>query len=131
MNTGKNDLGDATVTHVFYSNRRFERAWRSIGTFSVCRSYSLLLPDGILQCGASVARGCYSGRQKVQRGSQIYFGVKDIQSVYSSLAHRRRFKGATARRESISLIGKCGSQSLLIQTASARANERSNRSSDV
>ena len=38
------------------------------------------------QCGAvRLLVGVTPAGQKVQRGSQIYFGVKDIQSVYSSL----------------------------------------------
>jgi predicted enzyme related to lactoylglutathione lyase len=39
------------------------------------------------QCGAvRLLVGVTPAGQKVQRGSQIYFGVKDIQSVYSSLS---------------------------------------------
>jgi methylmalonyl-CoA/ethylmalonyl-CoA epimerase len=38
------------------------------------------------QCGAvRLLVGVTPAGQKVQRGSQIYFGVKDIQSVYSFL----------------------------------------------
>ena len=56
--------------------------------FSVYRFYSLLLPQmAFFQCGAvRLLVGVTPPDQKVQRGSQIYFGVKDIQSVYSSLS---------------------------------------------
>jgi len=39
------------------------------------------------QCGSvRLLVGVTPAGQKAQRGSQIYFGVKDIQSVYSSLS---------------------------------------------
>jgi len=48
------------------------------------------------QCGAvRLLVGVTPAGQKVQRGSAIYFGVKDIQAVYASLAGQGvQFKAA-------------------------------------
>ena len=61
-------------------------AWRFIATFSGSSAFRWAPQMAFSQCGAvRLLVGVTPAGQKVQRGSAIYFAVKDIQAVYSSL----------------------------------------------
>ena len=85
---GKMNLADATVTQLLIPIDDFERG---VAFYRDVLGLSLLFAAppqmAFFQCGAvRLLVGVTPAGQKVQRGSQIYFGVKDIQSVYSSLS---------------------------------------------
>jgi predicted enzyme related to lactoylglutathione lyase len=81
------NLADATVTQLLIPIDDFERG---VAFYRDVLGLPLLLAAppqmAFFQCGAvRLLVGVTPVGQKVQRGSQIYFGVKDIQSIYSSL----------------------------------------------
>jgi predicted enzyme related to lactoylglutathione lyase len=81
------NLVDAIVTQLLIPIDDFERGitfYRDV----LCLPFLFAAPPqmAFFQCGSvRLLLGVTPAGQKVQRGSQIYFGVKDIQSVYSSL----------------------------------------------
>ena len=82
------NLADATVTQVLIPIDDFERG---VAFYRDVLGLPLLFAAppqmAFFQCGAvRLLVGVTPAGQNVQRGSQIYFGVKDIQSVYSSLS---------------------------------------------
>jgi predicted enzyme related to lactoylglutathione lyase len=88
MNMGKMNLADATVTQLLIPIDDFERG---VAFYRDVLGLPLLFAAppqmAFFQCGAvRLLVGVTPAGQKVQRGSQIYFGVKDIQSAYSSLS---------------------------------------------
>jgi methylmalonyl-CoA/ethylmalonyl-CoA epimerase len=61
-------------------------AWPFTATFGIPLLFTAPPQMAFFQCGAvRLLAGVTPAGQKAQRGSQIYFAVKDIQSVYSSL----------------------------------------------
>ena len=81
------NLADATVTQLLIPIDDFERG---VAFYRDVLGLPLLFAAppqmAFFQCGAvRLLVGVTPVGQKVQRGSQIYFGVKDIQSIYSSL----------------------------------------------
>jgi len=88
MDIGKMNLTDATVTQLLIPIDDFERGvafYRDV----LRLPFLFAAPPqmAFFQCGAvRLLVGVTPAGQKAQRGSQIYFGVKDIQSVYSSLS---------------------------------------------
>ena len=81
------NLADASVTQLLIPIDDFERG---VAFYRDVLGLPLLLAAppqmAFFQCGAvRLLVGVTPVGQKVQRGSQIYFGVKDIQSIYSSL----------------------------------------------
>jgi predicted enzyme related to lactoylglutathione lyase len=89
MNTEKEiNLADAAITQLLIPIDDFERGvafYRDV----LCLPFLFAAPPqmAFFQCGAvRLLVGVTPAGQKVQRGSQIYFGVKDIQSIYSSLS---------------------------------------------
>jgi predicted enzyme related to lactoylglutathione lyase len=107
MNIGTMNLADATVTQLLIPIDDFERGvafYRDV--LGLPFLFAAPLQMAFFQCGSvRLLVGVTPVGQKAQRGSQIYFGVKDIQSVYSSLSTGSAVRGAAARRESISHIG--------------------------
>ena len=84
----KMNLADATVTQVLIPIDDFERG---VAFYRDLLGLPLLFAAppqmAFFQCGAvRLLVGVTPAGQKAQRGSQIYFGMKDIQSVYSSLS---------------------------------------------
>ena len=81
------NLADATVTQLLIPIDDFERGvafYRDV--LGLPLLFAAFPQMAFFQCGAvRLLVGVTPGGEKVQRGSQIYFGVKDIQSVYSSL----------------------------------------------
>src|SRR6478609_5482210 len=88
MNMGKMNLADATVTQFLIPIGDFERGmafYRDV--LGLPFLFAAPPQMAFFQCGAvRLLVGVTPAAQNVQRGSQIYFGVKDIQSVYSSLS---------------------------------------------
>ena len=88
MNMGKMNLADATVTQLLIPIDDFERGlafYRDV--LGLPFLFAAPPQMAFFQCGAvRLLVGVTPARQKVQRGSQIYFGVKDIQSLYSFLS---------------------------------------------
>src|SRR5215471_19322759 len=82
------NLASATVTQLLIPIGDFERGVRFIGIVLGLPLLFAAPPQmAFFQCGAvRLLVGVTPAGLKVQRGSQIYFGVKDIQSVYSSLS---------------------------------------------
>jgi methylmalonyl-CoA/ethylmalonyl-CoA epimerase len=81
------NLADATVTQLLIAIDDFERG---VAFYRDVLGLPLLFAAppqmAFFRCGAvRLLVGVTPVNQKVQRGSQIYFGVKDIQSIYSSL----------------------------------------------
>jgi methylmalonyl-CoA/ethylmalonyl-CoA epimerase len=81
------NLADATVTQLLIPIDDFERG---VAFYRDVLGLPLLFAAhpqmAFFRCGAvRLLVGVTPVSQKVQRGSQIYFGVKDIQSIYSSL----------------------------------------------
>jgi methylmalonyl-CoA/ethylmalonyl-CoA epimerase len=83
----KTNLADATVTQLLIPIDDFERGvafYRDV--LGLPFLFAAPPQMAFFHCGAvRLLVGVIPAGQKVQRGSQIYFGVKDIQSVYSSL----------------------------------------------
>src|SRR5437870_1399656 len=81
----KMSLADATVTQLLIPIDDFERGeafYRDV--LGLPFLFAAPPQMAFFQCGAvRLLMGVTPAGQKVQRGSQIYFGVKDIQSVYS------------------------------------------------
>ena len=82
------NLADATVTQLLIPIEDFARG---VAFYRDVLGLPLLFaapPEmAFFQCGAvRLLVGVTPPGQKVQRGSQIYFGVKDVQSVYSALS---------------------------------------------
>ena len=85
---GKTNLADATVTQLLIPIEDFARG---VAFYRDVLGLPLLFAAppqmAFFQCGAvRLLVGVTPAGQKVQRGSQIYFGVKDVQSVYSALS---------------------------------------------
>src|SRR5215470_7802211 len=82
------NLADATVTQLLIPIDDFERGvafYRNVLGLPVL--FAAPPQMAFFQCGAvRLLVGVTPAGQKVQRGSQIYFGVNDIQSVSSSLS---------------------------------------------
>ena len=80
-------LADATITQLLIPIDDFERGlafYRDV--LGLPFLFAAPPQMAFFQCGAvRLLVGVTPAGQKVQRGSQIYFGVKDIQSVYSFL----------------------------------------------
>jgi predicted enzyme related to lactoylglutathione lyase len=81
------NLADATVTQFLIPIDDFERGmafYRDI--LGLPLLFAAAPQMAFFQCGAvRLLVGVTPAGQNVQRGSQIYFAVKDIQSIYSSL----------------------------------------------
>jgi predicted enzyme related to lactoylglutathione lyase len=82
------NLADATVTQLLIPIEDFARG---VAFYRDVLGLPLLFAAppqmAFFQCGAvRLLVGVTPPGQKVQRGSQIYFGVKDVQSVYSALS---------------------------------------------
>jgi methylmalonyl-CoA/ethylmalonyl-CoA epimerase len=82
------NLTDATVTQLLIPIEDFARG---VAFYRDVLGLPLLFAAppqmAFFQCGAvRLLVGVTPAGQKVQRGSQIYFGVKDVQSVYSALS---------------------------------------------
>ena len=92
---GKMNLVDATVTQLLIPIEDFARG---VAFYRDVLGLPLLFAAppqmAFFQCGAvRLLVGVTPSGQKAQRGSQIYFGVKDVQSVYSALSTQGvRFK---------------------------------------
>jgi methylmalonyl-CoA/ethylmalonyl-CoA epimerase len=88
MDIDKMNLADAAVTQLLIPIDDFERGvafYRDV--LGLPFLFAAPPQMAFFQCGAvRLLVGVTPAGQKVQRGSQIYFGVKDIQSVYSSLS---------------------------------------------
>ena len=88
MNLDKMNLADATVTQLLIPIADFERGiafYRDV--LGLAFLFAAPPKMAFFQCGpVRLLVGVTPADQKVQRGSQIYFGVKDIQSVHSSLS---------------------------------------------
>jgi len=82
------NLANATVTQLLIPIDDFERGvtfYRDV--LGLTLLFAAPPQMAFFQCGAvRLLVGVTPAGQNVQRGSQIYFGVKDIQSVYSSLS---------------------------------------------
>ena len=96
MNMSKTDLADATITQLLIPIHDFEGGvafYRDV--LGLPFLFAAPPQMAFFQCGVvRLLVGVTPAGQKVQRGSQIYFGVKDIQSVYSSLSTQGvQFKG--------------------------------------
>jgi len=87
----KMNLADATVTQLLVPIDDFGRGvtfYRDV--LGLPFLFAAPPQMAFFQCGAvRLLVGVTPAGQNVQRGSQIYFGVKDIQSVYSSLNIQR------------------------------------------
>ena len=95
MNTSKMNLADASVTQLLIPIDDFERGvafYRNV--LGIPLLFSAPPQMAFFQCGAvRLLVGVMPLGEKAQRGSQIYFGVKDIQTVHASLAAQGvRFK---------------------------------------
>jgi predicted enzyme related to lactoylglutathione lyase len=82
------NLADATITQLLIPVDDFERG---LAFYRDVLGLPLLFAAppqmAFFQCGTvRVLVGVTPAGQRVQRGSQIYFGVKDIQSVHSALS---------------------------------------------
>jgi methylmalonyl-CoA/ethylmalonyl-CoA epimerase len=81
------NLADATVSQLLVPIDDFERGvafYRDI--LGLPFLFAAPPQMAFFQCGnVRLLVGVMPAGQKAQRGSQIYFGVKDIQSVHSSL----------------------------------------------
>jgi methylmalonyl-CoA/ethylmalonyl-CoA epimerase len=90
MNMGKMNLADANVTQLLIPIDDFEQGtafYRDV--LGLPFLFAAPPQMAFFQCGAvRLLVGVTPAGQKVQRGSQIYFGVKEIQSVYSFLSTR-------------------------------------------
>jgi methylmalonyl-CoA/ethylmalonyl-CoA epimerase len=82
------NLADATVSQLLVPIDDFERGvafYRDI--LGLPFLFAAPPQMAFFQCGnVRLLVGVMPAGQKAQRGSQIYFGVKDIQSVHSSLS---------------------------------------------
>ena len=82
------NLADATITQLLIPIDDFERGvafYRDV--LGLPFLFAAPPQMAFFQCGpVRLLVGVTPAEEKVQRGSQIYFGVKDIQSVYSSLS---------------------------------------------
>lgn len=82
------NLADATVTQLLIPIDDFERGvafYRDV--LGLPFLFAAPPQMAFFQCGAvRLLVGVTPAGQKVRRGSQIYFGVKDIHSVYSFLS---------------------------------------------
>ena len=93
----KMNLADATVTQLLIPIDDFERGVAFYrGVLGLPLLFAAPPQMAFFQCGAvRLLVGVTPDGQKVQRGSQIYFGVKDVQSVYSALSTQGvQFKAA-------------------------------------
>ena len=81
------NLADATITQLLIPIDDFERGVAFYRDVLGLRLLFAAAPQmAFFQCGAvRLLVGVTPAGQKVQRGSAIYFAVKDIQAVYSSL----------------------------------------------
>jgi methylmalonyl-CoA/ethylmalonyl-CoA epimerase len=86
----KMNLADATIAQLLIPIDDFERGVAFYRDVLGLQFLFAAPPQmAFFQCGAvRLLVGVTPAGQKVQRGSQIYFGVKDIESVYSSLTIR-------------------------------------------
>ena len=82
------NLADATITQLLIPIDDFERGVAFYRDLLGLRLLFAAAPQmAFFQCGAvRLLVGVTPAGQKVQRGSAIYFGLKDIQAVYASLA---------------------------------------------
>jgi methylmalonyl-CoA/ethylmalonyl-CoA epimerase len=82
------NLSDATVTQLLIPINDFERGVAFYRDVLGLRFLFAAPPQmAFFQCGAvRLLVGVTPAGQSVERGSQIYFGVEDIQSIYSSLS---------------------------------------------
>jgi predicted enzyme related to lactoylglutathione lyase len=84
------NLAEATITQLLIPIDDFERGvgfYRDV--LGLRLPFSAPPQMAFFQCGAiRLLVGVTPAGQKVQRGSAIYFGVKDIQAVYASLARQ-------------------------------------------
>src|SRR4030095_11716671 len=92
------NLAEAIVTQLLIPIEDFERGvafYRDV--LGLPFLFAAPPQMAFFRCGAvRLLVGVTPAGQKVQRGSQIYFGVKDIQPVYSSLSTQGgQFKAAT------------------------------------
>ena len=82
------NLAEATITQLLIPIDDFERGvafYRDV--LGLPFLFAAPPQMAFFQCGpVRLLVGVTPAGQKVQRGSQIYFGVKDIQSAYSSLS---------------------------------------------
>ena len=116
---GKMNLADASVTQLLIPIEDFERGvafYRDV--LGLPFLFAAPPQMAFFRCGAvRLLVGVTPAGQEVQRGSQVYFGVNDIQSVYSSLSTQGvRFK-APPHVVSRSPHRKSGLRSSLIPTA--------------
>ena len=85
------DLTDATVTQLLIPVDDFERGvsfYRDI--LGIPLLFSAPPQMAFFQCGAiRLLVGVTPAGQKAQRGSAIYFSVRDIEGVYASLREKR------------------------------------------
>ena len=91
------NLAEATITQLLIPVDDFERGVPFYRDVLGLRLLFAAPPQmAFFQCGAvRLLVGVTPAGQKVQRGSAIYFGVKDIQAVYASLAGQGvQFKAA-------------------------------------
>ena len=98
------NLADATITQLLIPIDDFERGVAFYRDVLGLRLLFAAAPQmAFFQCGAvRLLVGVTPAGQKVQRGSAIYFAVKDIQAVYSFLAdHGSPIQGTSTRRKSI------------------------------
>ena len=81
------NLSDATITQLLIPIDDFERGVAFYRDVLGLRLLFAAAPQmAFFQCGTvRLLVGVTPAGQKVQRGSAIYFAVKDIQAVYSSL----------------------------------------------
>jgi methylmalonyl-CoA/ethylmalonyl-CoA epimerase len=122
------NLAEATVTQLLIPIDDFERGvafYRDV----LGLQFLFAAPPrmAFFQCGTvRLLVGVTPAGQKVQRGSQIYFEVKDIQSIYSSLsAQGVQFKApphvvnrsATSERWLAEFIDPDGNQLALMSEA--------------
>ena len=81
------NLADATITQLLIPVEDFERGvvfYRDV--LGIPLLFAAPPQMAFFQCGAlTLLVGVTPAGQKAQRGSAIYFGVKDIQAVHASL----------------------------------------------
>ena len=84
------NLADATITQVLIPIDDFERGMAFYRDVLGLHLLFAAPPQmAFFQCGAvRLLVGVTPPSQKAQRGSQIYFGVQDIEAVHSSLSNQ-------------------------------------------
>ena len=84
------NLADATITQVLIPIDDFERGMAFYRDVLGLHLLFAAPPQmAFFQCGAvRLLVGVTPPGQKAQRGSQIYFGVQDIEAVHSSLSNQ-------------------------------------------